>query len=59
MIYLKNLNSQVKEYKETDTKTVEALLDSGRWERVKGLKDSSPYSVAKQSTKKASKKKSK
>ena len=59
MIYLKNLNSQVKEYKETDTKTVEALLDSGRWERVKGLKDSSPYAVAKKSVKKASKKKSK
>ena len=59
MIYLKNLNSQVKEYKETDTKTVEALLDSGRWERVKGLKDSSPCVVAKKSVKKASKKKSK
>ena len=59
MIYLKNLNGQVKGYKDTDTKTVEALLDSGRWEKVKGLKDLSPYVVAKQSTKKASKKKSK
>ena len=58
MIYLKNLNGQVREYKGTDTKTVEALLDSGKWERVKGLKDSSPHVGAKKSTKKASKKKS-
>jgi len=59
MIYLKNLNGQVREYKDTDTKTVSAFIDSGRWERVKGRKDSSPCVVAKKSVKKAAKKKSK
>ena len=52
MIYLKNLNSQVKEYKDGDTETVAALLDSGRWERITGRKDWSPY-VAPKKTKKS------
>jgi len=56
MIYLQNLNSQVKEYKDSDTKTVDSLLASGRWTRVKGLKDSTAYSVPKKATKKAPKK---
>ena len=34
MIYLKNLNSQVKEFKDTDTKTIDVMVDSGRWIRV-------------------------
>ena len=55
MIYLKNLNSQVKEYKDSDTETVAALLDSGRWERITGRKDWTPY-VAPKSSKEASKK---
>jgi len=53
MIYLKNLNSQVKEYKDTDTKTVDTLLDSGRWTRVKGLKDWTLYSKPKKTKKKS------
>ena len=56
MIYLKNLNSQVKEYKDNDTRTVESLIDSGRWTRVKGLKDWTPYSKPKKTNKKATKK---
>ena len=56
MIYLKNLNSQVKEFKDNDTKTVDACVDSGRWARVKGLKDSTPYSSPKKATKKTTKK---
>ena len=55
MVYLKNLNGQVKEYKDHDTKTVNHLLDSGRWTRVKGLKDWTPYSSPKKASKKASK----
>ena len=57
MIYLKNLNSQVKEFKDRDTKTVDAMVDSGRWTRVLGLKDMTPYSAPKKATKKKSKKK--
>tara|TARA_Y100001938_G_scaffold79552_1_gene109936 strand:- start:134 stop:340 length:207 start_codon:yes stop_codon:yes gene_type:complete len=61
MIYLKNLNGQVKEYKDNDEKTIDSLLTSGRWVRVKGLKDLSIYtgtkkSKAKKTTKKATKK---
>ena len=58
MIYLKNLNGQVKEHKNTDAKTVDALLDSGRWIRVKGRKDSTPYTGSKKTIKKTIKKKS-
>ena len=56
MIYLKNLNGQVKGYKDTDTKTVDSLVDSGRWTRVKGLKDLTPYSKPKKAKKKSKKK---
>ena len=59
MIYLKNLNSQVKEFKDDDIRTVDSLVDSGRWIRVKGLKDFTPYSTPKKTPKKAFKKKSK
>ena len=52
MIYLKNLNGQVKEHKNTDARTIEALLDSGRWTRVKGLKDTAPYAEPKKTIKK-------
>ena len=57
MVYLKNLNSQVRGYKDTDSKTVNEMIDSGRWVRVKGLKDTTPYVNSK--VKKKSKKKSK
>ena len=57
MIYLKNLNSQVKEFKDRDTRTVDSMVDSGRWTRVSGLKDMTPYSAPKKTAKKKSKKK--
>ena len=57
MIYLKNLNGQVRGYKDTDSKTVNGMIDSGRWVRVKGLKDITPY--VKPKAKKKSKKKAK
>ena len=56
MIYLKNLNGQVKEMKDRDTRTIDSMVDSGRWARVKGLKDSTPYSSPKKATKKTTKK---
>ena len=56
MIYLKNLNSQVKEFKDNDTKTVDSMIDSGRWTRVKGLKDWTSYSLPKKAKKKTAKK---
>ena len=59
MVYLKNLNSQVKEFKDNDMKTINSLIDSGRWIRVKWLKDFTPYSTPKKTPKKAFKKKSK
>ena len=57
MIYLKNLNGQVREYKDQNTKTVNALIDSGRWTRVEGLKDCTPYDESKKRTKKKTTKK--
>ena len=57
MIYLKNLNSQVREFKDRDTKTVDEMVSSGRWIRVQGRKDMAPYSAPKKVTKKRSKKK--
>ena len=57
MIYLKNLNSQVREFKDRDTKTINAMMDSGRWIRVQGRKDMTPYSAPKKTAKKKSKKK--
>ncbi len=55
MIYLKAKNGQVKEFKDTDTKTVEFLLGVG-WSRVMGRKDLTPYSTPKASKKKTKKK---
>ena len=54
MIYLKNLNGAVREFKDGDTKTVNAMLGSGRLERISGRKDWSPYVEPKKSTKKKS-----
>ena len=55
MIYLKNLNGAVREYKDGDTGTVDAMLDSGRWERIAGRKDWPPYTAPKKKTTKKSK----
>lgn len=58
MIYLKHINGQVKEYKDHDTKTTDFLVDSGKWERVTGIKDWTPYKkVVKKINKKTNKKK--
>jgi hypothetical protein len=57
MIYLKNLNSQVREFKDRDAKTVDEMMGSGRWIRVQGRKDMTPYSAPKKATKKKTKKK--
>ncbi len=56
MVYLKNLNSQVREFKDNDTRTVDEMVDSGRWTRVSGLKDWTPYSPPKKAKKKTNKK---
>ena len=56
MIYLKNLNGQVAEYKDRDTKMVDSLIGSGGWVRVQDRKDMSPYSAPKKAAKKAKKK---
>tara|TARA_R100000808_G_C2117447_1_gene129667 strand:- start:313 stop:477 length:165 start_codon:yes stop_codon:yes gene_type:complete len=53
MIYLKNLNGIVREFKDGDTSTVDSLIDSGRWERIAGRKDWSPYNEKKKASKKA------
>ena len=57
MVYLKHLNGQVKQYKDSETKTVNYLLSLGIWKRVKGLKDVTPYSKSKTAKKKTGKKK--
>ena len=56
MIYLKNFSLQVREYEDTDTKKVDELLASGRWTRVQGKKDLTPY-VKPKTVKKSSNKK--
>jgi hypothetical protein len=57
MIYLKDLNNNVKEFKDSDTKTVEALIGSGRWKRCAGRKDTTDYIEVKKAVKKPAKKK--
>tara|TARA_Y100001973_G_C5192824_1_gene332128 strand:- start:1029 stop:1226 length:198 start_codon:yes stop_codon:yes gene_type:complete len=57
MIYLKDLNNNIKEFKDSDTKTVEALLNSNRWTRCSGRKDLSDYVEVKKAAKKPTKKK--
>ena len=47
MIYLKNLNGQIKEMKDRDARTIDSMVDSGRWVRVQGLKDTTPYAEPK------------
>ena len=64
MVYLKKIsvnnplgvNSQIKQYKDNDTKTIKFLENTGQWVRVNGLKDGTPYSKPKKTKKKATKK---
>tara|TARA_Y100001951_G_scaffold69413_1_gene56292 strand:- start:1339 stop:1530 length:192 start_codon:yes stop_codon:yes gene_type:complete len=58
-IWLKDLNNNVKQYKENDKKTIDALISSGRWFRVKSRRDLSPYVETKKTDKKKTKKLSK
>ena len=59
MVYLNHLNGQVKQYKDSETKTVNYLLSLGIWKRVKGLKDDTPCSEPKSVSKKSKKTKKK
>ena len=53
-IWLKDLNNMVRQFKESDTKTVDAFIASGRWKRVKDKNDLSDYvAPAKKTTKKS------
>ena len=64
MVYLKKIsvnnplgvNSQIKQYKDSDTKTIKFLENTGQWVRVNGLKDGTPYFEPKKPKKKATKK---
>jgi len=59
MIYLKDLNNNIKEFKESDTKTVDALISTGRWVKCSGRKDFSVLNEPKKATKKVVKKRAK
>lgn len=58
-IWLKDLNNNVKQYKENDKKTIDALISSGRWTKIQGRKNLSPYAEVKKTIKKKTKKSSK
>tara|TARA_Y100001938_G_C7979980_1_gene373895 strand:+ start:166 stop:357 length:192 start_codon:yes stop_codon:yes gene_type:complete len=55
-VWLKDLSNNIRQYKESDKKTIDSLISSGRWTRVKGRRDLSPYSEAKKTAKKKTKK---
>ena len=55
-VWLKDLNNNVRQYKENDTNTINALIASGRWIKIKGRRDLSDYIDSKKVTKKPSKK---
>ena len=56
-VYLKNRSGVVTDFKNIDDKSLNNLIDSSEWTRVKGLKDMTPYSAPKKTTKKKAKKK--
>jgi hypothetical protein len=58
-VWLKDLNNNVKQYKESDKKTIDALISSGRWTQVEGRRNLSPCTKAKKTDKKKTKKSSK
>ena len=51
-VWLKDLNNNVKQYKESDKKTIDALISSGRWTQVEGRRNLSPYTKTKKTDKK-------
>tara|TARA_R100001082_G_C4364770_1_gene161307 strand:- start:3940 stop:4131 length:192 start_codon:yes stop_codon:yes gene_type:complete len=55
-VWLKDLNNNVRQYKENDTNTINALITSGRWMKIKSRRDLSDYIEPKKVTKKPSKK---
>jgi hypothetical protein len=55
-VWLKDLNNNVRQYKENDTNTINALITSGRWMKIKSRRDLSGYVEPEKVTKKASKK---
>ena len=42
-VWLKDLNNNVRQYKENDTNTINALITSGRWMKIKSRRDLSDY----------------
>tara|TARA_R100000152_G_C6617435_1_gene69282 strand:- start:234 stop:410 length:177 start_codon:yes stop_codon:yes gene_type:complete len=56
-VYLKNINGEVRDFKNIDEKSLKNLLDSNEWVRVNGRKDITPYTEVKKKAKKKAKKK--
>ena len=56
-VYLKNISGEVRDFKNIDEKSLRNLIDSSEWIRIKGLKDMTPYTSLKKTTKKKAKKK--
>ena len=53
-VWLKDLDNMVRQFKESDTNTIDAFIKTGRWTKVQGRRDLSPYiAPAKKSTKKS------
>ena len=55
-VYLKNRSGVVTDFKNIDDKSLNNLIDSSEWTRVKGLKDMTPYVAPKKKSKKKKKK---
>ncbi len=53
-VWLKDLDNMVRQFKENDTKTIDAFIKTGRWKRVQGRRDLSDYVAPKKATKKSS-----
>ena len=54
-VYLKNASGEVRDFKNIDDKSLNNLLDSSEWTRIKGLKDMTPYVAPKKKAKKKKK----
>ena len=55
-VYLKNASGEVRDFTDIDDKSLNNLLDSSEWTRIKGLKDMTPYVAPKKKAKKKKKK---
>ena len=55
-VYLKNASGEVRDFKNIDDKSLNNLLDSSEWTRIKGLKDMTPYVAPNKKAKKKKKK---